>query len=185
MLLALALVELLVQAVRGFPRCRPRAQLFRQRTASCCRRSALTLLVGIAQRPLSGLLPVPLPAGAGAQGQPLGGRNSGLGPASRGARRASVRGVDRAHHLHRGDLRPDRLRAHGRPGIQARPHPSGRGTWAAPSCSAKVEMIVEQMKRVPGVVAVGLTDIGVATDNNSNTGVIPPGSNQAGRHRPL
>ena len=42
----------------------------------------------------------------------------------------------------------------------------------------KAEMIVEQMKRIPGVVAVGLTDIGVATDNNSNTGLIPPGSNK-------
>jgi putative ABC transport system permease protein len=42
----------------------------------------------------------------------------------------------------------------------------------------KAEMMVEQMKHVPGVVAVGLTDIGVATDNNSNTGLIPPGSNK-------
>jgi putative ABC transport system permease protein len=42
----------------------------------------------------------------------------------------------------------------------------------------KVQTIIEQMKRVPGVVAVGLTDIGVATDNNSNTGLIPPGSNK-------
>ena len=43
---------------------------------------------------------------------------------------------------------------------------------------SKAEMIVEQMKRVPGVVAVGLTDIGVATSNSSNTGLIPPGSNK-------
>ena len=42
----------------------------------------------------------------------------------------------------------------------------------------KVPTIVEQMKRVPGVQAVGLTDIGIATDNNSNTGLIPPGSNK-------
>ena len=28
------------EAVRGLPRCRPHAQLFRQRTGSCCRRSA-------------------------------------------------------------------------------------------------------------------------------------------------
>jgi putative ABC transport system permease protein len=42
----------------------------------------------------------------------------------------------------------------------------------------KVPTIVEQMKRVPGVQAVGLTDIGVATDNNSNTGLIPPGSDK-------
>ena len=43
---------------------------------------------------------------------------------------------------------------------------------------AKAETTVQQMKRVPGVVAVGLTDIGVATDNSSNTGLIPPGSNK-------
>src|SRR5207253_8783190 len=42
----------------------------------------------------------------------------------------------------------------------------------------KDESIVEQMKRVPGVIAVGLTDIGIATDNSSNTGLIPPGSNK-------
>ena len=42
---------------------------------------------------------------------------------------------------------------------------------------AKSETILEQMRRVPGVQAVGLTDIGVATDNQSNTGLIPPGSN--------
>ena len=42
---------------------------------------------------------------------------------------------------------------------------------------AKAEAMLEQMRRVPGVQAVGLTDIGVATDNQSNTGLIPPGSN--------
>ena len=44
---------------------------------------------------------------------------------------------------------------------------------------SKTQTIEEQMKRVPGVKAVGLTDIGVATDNNSNTGLIPPGANKA------
>lgn len=38
---------------------------------------------------------------------------------------------------------------------------------------------VEQMKRIEGTVAVGLTDIGVATDNNSNTGVVVPGNPKA------
>jgi putative ABC transport system permease protein len=38
------------------------------------------------------------------------------------------------------------------------------------------ETIVERMKRVPGVTAVGRTDIGVATDNNNNTFIQPPGS---------
>ncbi|MET0376325.1 MAG: FtsX-like permease family protein, partial [Rhizorhabdus sp.] len=37
------------------------------------------------------------------------------------------------------------------------------------------DMIVEQMKRVPGVEAVGRTGIGVATDNNNNTNFIVPG----------
>jgi putative ABC transport system permease protein len=42
----------------------------------------------------------------------------------------------------------------------------------------QAETIVEQMKRIPGVSAVGLTDIGVATENNSNTGLIPPGGSK-------
>jgi putative ABC transport system permease protein len=42
----------------------------------------------------------------------------------------------------------------------------------------KGEAIVDAFKRVPGVVAVGRGDIGVATDNNNNTGLIPPGSNK-------
>jgi putative ABC transport system permease protein len=39
----------------------------------------------------------------------------------------------------------------------------------------KGEAIAEQTRRVPGVVAVGRTTIGVATDNNSNTGLMVPG----------
>jgi putative ABC transport system permease protein len=42
----------------------------------------------------------------------------------------------------------------------------------------KGEMIVDTFRRVPGVVAVGRTDIGVATDNNNNTGLLPPGASQ-------
>jgi putative ABC transport system permease protein len=41
------------------------------------------------------------------------------------------------------------------------------------------DQIVERMKRVPGVDAVGRTTIGVATQNNSNTGILPPGSDKA------
>ena len=37
------------------------------------------------------------------------------------------------------------------------------------------EMIAERMRRVPGVVSVGRTSIGVATDNSNNTGVMVPG----------
>jgi putative ABC transport system permease protein len=43
----------------------------------------------------------------------------------------------------------------------------------------KTQMIEEQMKRVPGVDAVGITDIGVSTSNSSNTGLIPAGSNKS------
>jgi putative ABC transport system permease protein len=42
----------------------------------------------------------------------------------------------------------------------------------------RAEMIVEQMKHVPGVVAAGLTDLGVDTDNNITTGVVLPGGTQ-------
>jgi putative ABC transport system permease protein len=40
----------------------------------------------------------------------------------------------------------------------------------------RAEGFIEQVKRVPGVVAAGLTDIGVNTTNNSNSGIIPPGA---------
>ncbi|HEX8571764.1 MAG TPA: ABC transporter permease [Allosphingosinicella sp.] len=39
----------------------------------------------------------------------------------------------------------------------------------------KGDMIAERVSRVPGVESVGRTNIGVATDNNSNTGVMVPG----------
>ncbi|MEA1014018.1 ABC transporter permease [Sphingosinicella sp. LY1275] len=39
----------------------------------------------------------------------------------------------------------------------------------------KGEMIAERTRRVPGVQAVGRTTIGVATDNNNNTGFMVPG----------
>jgi putative ABC transport system permease protein len=42
----------------------------------------------------------------------------------------------------------------------------------------KGEMIVEQMKRIPGVIAVGRSTIGVNTDNVSNTSLIPPGTSE-------
>jgi len=40
------------------------------------------------------------------------------------------------------------------------------------------ETIVERMKRVPGVVSVGRTDIGINTSNNNNNFIIPPGSSK-------
>jgi putative ABC transport system permease protein len=40
------------------------------------------------------------------------------------------------------------------------------------------EGIVERAERTPGVVAAGLTDIGINTDNNNNNFVLPPGSNE-------
>jgi putative ABC transport system permease protein len=41
---------------------------------------------------------------------------------------------------------------------------------------AKGEAIAERTRRVPGVEAVGRTTIGVATDNNNNTGLMVPGN---------
>jgi len=40
------------------------------------------------------------------------------------------------------------------------------------------DAIVEEMRRVPGVVSVGRSGIGVATDNNSNSGVQVPGQTE-------
>ena len=40
---------------------------------------------------------------------------------------------------------------------------------------SRAEAIVEEMKRVPGVTSVGRSGIGIATNNNSNTGVQLPG----------
>ena len=47
--------------------------------------------------------------------------------------------------------------------------------------AARATRSSSEMRRVPGVVSVGRTDIGVATANNSNTGVQVPGSARAGR----
>ena len=43
----------------------------------------------------------------------------------------------------------------------------------------RIEGLIEQLKKVPGVVAVGLTDLGVSTQNNMNTGVILPGATKS------
>ena len=40
------------------------------------------------------------------------------------------------------------------------------------------EGIVQRAERTPGVVAAGLTEIGINTDNNNNNFIIPPGSSQ-------
>jgi putative ABC transport system permease protein len=42
----------------------------------------------------------------------------------------------------------------------------------------KAEMITNQMARIPGVVAAGLTDIGINTNNQSNSFIVPPGTNK-------
>ena len=88
MLLALALVELLVRPFAAFLDADIALDYFGS-GGILLPAIGLTLLVGDRQRPLSGLLPVALPAGAGAQGQPVGGGNARFGPASRGAGRRS------------------------------------------------------------------------------------------------
>ncbi|HEX6740791.1 MAG TPA: FtsX-like permease family protein [Sphingomicrobium sp.] len=40
------------------------------------------------------------------------------------------------------------------------------------------EGIVQRVERIPGVVAAGLTDIGINTNNNNNTFIIPPGAKE-------
>lgn len=42
----------------------------------------------------------------------------------------------------------------------------------------RADAIVQQMKRVPGVTAAALTDIGINTNNQNNSFIIPPGSNK-------
>ena len=42
----------------------------------------------------------------------------------------------------------------------------------------KAEMIVDQMKRIPGVQAAALANIGVNTNNQSNSYIVPPGTAQ-------
>ena len=42
----------------------------------------------------------------------------------------------------------------------------------------KGQTLVDRMRRVPGVEAAGRTTIGVATDNNNNTGVMVPGHSE-------
>jgi putative ABC transport system permease protein len=41
------------------------------------------------------------------------------------------------------------------------------------------EAIVDQMRKLPGVVAVGRTDLGVSTSNNSTSGVLLPGATKS------
>ena len=41
---------------------------------------------------------------------------------------------------------------------------------------SKAEAMTNQFARIPGVVATGLTDIGVNTNNSNNQGIIPPGA---------
>ena len=71
MLIALALVELLLPRFRRFLEADLAVDLFRRRTASLLPVLVLVLVVGVARRPLSGLLPVALPAGLGAQGEQI------------------------------------------------------------------------------------------------------------------
>jgi len=43
---------------------------------------------------------------------------------------------------------------------------------------SKADMIVNQMKRIPGVVTASLADIGVSTNNQNNSYMVPQGSNE-------
>ena len=100
MLIALALVELL-PALRSTTSSMPTSRLhYFGADGMLLPILGLMLLVGRGRRPLSRFLSVALPAGAGAQGQQVGGRCGRVGPAAQRAGRRPVRGVDRADHLH-------------------------------------------------------------------------------------
>jgi putative ABC transport system permease protein len=105
MLLALALVELLVRLRR--PRWDPAAGSHADSASRYC------------ERPISGLLPVAVPAGAGTEGQSLGRGNAWVRPGSNRPSSLSIRGFHRPHHLHRRHLRADGLRPLGRPRLPA------------------------------------------------------------------
>jgi putative ABC transport system permease protein len=49
---------------------------------------------------------------------------------------------------------------------------------ARPELADKGETMVDRMKSIPGVVAVGRSNIGISTGRTSNTGLIPPGSSK-------
>ena len=57
--------------------------------------------------------------------------------------------------------------------------------WAAPSCCRKAEMIVEQMKRMPGVVAVGADRHRRQHRQQQQHRHHPAGQQPAGHHRPV
>ena len=137
MLLALALVELLLPAFDAFLDADMSMHLFRLRAACCCRSSALVLLVGAA----GGIYPAFYlsrfqPAQVLKANKSVG-RGGGLGPAAQRPRRRPVRGVDRPDHLHRGDLCPDRLRAHRRSRLPARRPDPDRQIWPRASCERR------------------------------------------------
>ena len=96
-----------------------------------------------------------------------------------------VRGLDRADHLHGRRLRADRLRAHGRSRLSPRRPDPGRESRPPPAARARATRSPRKCARVPGVVSVGRSGIGVATSNNNNTGVQVPGQHRAGQHRQL
>ena len=95
-------------------------------------------------------------------------------PAPQRSRRRPVRGVDRPHHLHRGRLRPDRLCPDRRSRLPPR-RPDPDRESRPPPAARRADAIAGEMARVPGVVSVGRSGIGIATQNNNKTGVQVPG----------
>ena len=102
---------------------------------------------------------------------------AGLGPAPQRPRRRPVRGLDRPDHLHRHRLGADRYArtldaGFRREGLIQVENLGRRQLYE------RSDTIAERMRRVPGVVSVGRSDIGIGTTNNNNTGVLVPGQTE-------
>jgi putative ABC transport system permease protein len=82
-----------------------------------------------------------------------------------------------ADDLHRRRLRPDGLRAHFRPRLPPRRHPQIEGI-ARRQLVERSEALAREIGRVPGVVSVGRTGIGVDTEGQLIAGIYLPGRQQ-------
>ena len=170
MLLALALVELALPSLSAFLGA-DLALLFRRGRRAAADAGPGRSLVGVARRPLSGLLSLPLQPGRGAQGQQVGGRAAGSGRLRSflvvGQFAVSIALIICTAIIYA----QTRLCAQRRPRLSSATGCIIRSTNLAPLAGrpASGDDPATRSRRLPGVVAVGRADIGVAADDGSNT----------------